>query len=95
MLGIASAGHGGAGAFDPRRLTDAELLERVGFAAYAAAHRDDEVILWVNLQLDEPVLAWIRLPRKRIAERLAQRKPPPFWRHGAVVRVTPAASVDI
>lgn len=79
----------GDGPIDPRRLTDAELLERMGFAAYAAAHPDCEVILWVNLQLDEPVLAWIRMPRKRIADRMAQRKPPPFWRHACVVRVTP------
>lgn len=95
MADLVPAGAGRAAAIDPTRLSDSALLQRLGFAQYASAHRDDEVILWVNLQLDEPVLAWIRLPRKRIAERLAQRKPPPFWRHGAVVRVTPAASVDI
>ncbi|MEW6169796.1 MAG: hypothetical protein AB1651_19255 [Pseudomonadota bacterium] len=82
---------GGAGAVTAATLSDAALLERLGFSAYAAAHRDCEVILWVNLQLDEPVLAWIRIPRKLIAEHLARREPPPFWRHGAVVRVTKAA----
>lgn len=75
-----------------RPLSDAEVLASVGFADYAAAHPDDEIVIYCNeAQSDPPLTALIRLPRKRLAEE-RRRGQVPFFRHGQVLRVqAPAA----
>lgn len=66
---------------------DAEVLLSVGFADYAAAHPDDEIVVYCNsAQFDPPLTALIRIPRRQIAE-ARRRGSVPFFRHGQVMRV--------
>jgi hypothetical protein len=77
-----------------RPLSDAEVLVSVGFADYAAAHPDDEVVVYLNeAQFDPPLTALIRMPRLRVAEERRRGKVP-FFRHGDILRVQAAAPFD-
>jgi len=70
-------------------MADAELLMLMGFAEYAAAHPDDEVVLYCyTAQLDLAFLAFLRIPRANIRRSIAERAGAPFFRHGNVMRVT-------
>lgn len=70
-----------------RPLSDAEVLVSVGFADYAAAHPDDEIVVYLNeAQFDPPYTALIRMPRRRVAEERRRGKVP-FFRHGEILRV--------
>lgn len=73
-----------------RPLSDAEVLLSVGFADYAAAHPDDEVVVYYDLTPGPALTALIRLSRRRLAEE-RRRGRVPFFRHGDVLRVRPAA----
>jgi hypothetical protein len=75
-----------------RPLSDAEVLLSVGFADYAAVHAEDEIVVYLNTQLDPPYTALIRLPRRRLAEE-RRRGRVPFFRHGQIMRVVPHATV--
>lgn len=77
-----------------RPLSDAEVLLSVGFADYAEAHPDDEIVVYCNdAQFDPPLTALIRLPRRRVAEERRFGKWP-FFRHGDILRVQAPAPTD-